>query len=143
VVFALDANCIVAAVCEWHANQQAAIGELERRLDRGETMAVPAHALTEAYSVLTRFPTPHRIGSVEAWRLLKTGFADLGRVVSLTAPQHVALLKRLADGGIGGGRVYDAIIAESAMRAGASALLTFNARHFEPRPTGIEIVVPA
>jgi predicted nucleic acid-binding protein len=143
VVFAVDANCIVAAVCDWHANQQAALAELERRLDHGETMAVPAHALTEAYSVLTRLPTPHRIGSGEAWHLLKAGFADLGRVVSLTAPQQVALLKRLAEGGTGGGRVYDAIIAESAMRAGASALLTFNARHFEPGPAGIEIVVPA
>jgi predicted nucleic acid-binding protein len=143
VLFAVDANCIVAAVCDWHANQEAAIAELERRLDRGETMAVPAHALTEAYSVLTRFPTPHRIGSIEAWHLLKAGFAELGRVVSLTAPQQVALLKRLAEGGVGGGRVYDAIIAESARRAGARALLTFNPRHFEPAPAGIEIVVPA
>lgn len=142
MVFAIDASCIVAAVCDWHANQQAAIAELDRRLDRGETMAVPAHALTEAYSVLTRFPAPHRIASVEAWRLLKTSFSDLGRVVSLTAPQHVALLKHLAKGGVAGGRVYDAIIAECAVRAGASALLTFNARHFEPAPEGIEIVVP-
>jgi hypothetical protein len=55
----------------------------------------------------------------------------------------VALLKRLAEVGIGGGRVYDAVIAESAVRAGASALLTFNARHYEPAPDGVEIVVPA
>ena len=143
MVFAVDASCIVAAVCDWHANQQAALAELERRLDDGETMAVPAHALTEAYSVLTRLPAPHRIGTADAWRLLKAGFADLGRVVSLTAPQQVALLKRLAESGVGGGRTYDAIIVESAIRAGATALLTFNARHFEPAPGGLEIVVPS
>ena len=106
-------------------------------------MAVPAHALTEAYSVLTRFPAPHRIASAEAWRLLKTGFSDIGRVVSLTAPQHVALLKRLAESGVGGGRVDDAIIAETAVRAGASALLTFNPRHFDPAPKDVAVVIPA
>jgi predicted nucleic acid-binding protein len=143
VIFAVDTNCIVAVVCDWHADQRAAIAELERRIDRGESMAVPVHALTEAYSVLTRFPAPHRIAAAEAWRLLKTGFSDMGRVVSLTVRQHVALLERLAESGVSGGRVYDAIIAECAVQTGAGALLTFNPRHFEPAPEGLAIVVPA
>jgi len=143
VTFAVDTNCIVAAVCDWHANQQAAIAELERRLDRGESMAVPSHALTEAYSVLTRFPAPHRIACAEAWHVLKTGFSDLGSVVSLTASQQIALLTRLGQDGIGGGRVYDAVIAECTVKAGASVLLTFNPRHFDPAPKGVTVVVPA
>jgi predicted nucleic acid-binding protein len=143
VTFAVDANCIIAAVSHWHADHHAAIAELERRLDRGESMSVPAHALTEAYSVLTRFPAPHRISCAEAWHLLKAGFSDQGSIVSLTARQDVALLSRLAESGVGGGRVYDARIAESAVRAGASVLLTFNPRHFEPAPTGLTVVVPA
>jgi hypothetical protein len=35
------------------------------------------------------------------------------------------------------------VIAEYAVRAGASALLTFNARHFDPAPKDVAIVVPA
>lgn len=142
MTFAVDANCMIAVVCDWHAHHRAARAEIERRLDRGEIMAVPAHAFTEAYSVLTRFPAPHRLTPADAWNLLETGFSDTGQLVSLTASQYVALLRRLAEGGIGGGRVYDSIIAECAVKAGAGVLLTFNPGHFEPAPKNVAIVVP-
>ena len=41
-------------------------GAIERRLDGGEHMSLAAHALTEAYSVLTRFPAPHRLAPADA-----------------------------------------------------------------------------
>jgi hypothetical protein len=53
------------------------------------------------------------------------------------------LLRRLAKSGVSGRRTYDAVIAECAIRARASALLTFSARHFEPAPKGLAIVVPS
>lgn len=56
---------------------------------------------------------------------------------------HTALLGRLASSAVGGGRVYDALIAECAIRSGAGALLTFNARHFDPAPSRLSIIVPA
>jgi predicted nucleic acid-binding protein len=141
--FAVDTNCMVAAVCAWHGHHRLAAAEIERRLDRGERIAVAAHALTEAYSVLTRFPAPHRLAPPDAWAVLDASFAHAGTVISLTAPQHVALLARLARQGVAGGRVYDAMIAECASKAGATALLTFNPRHFELPPNGVAIVVPA
>jgi predicted nucleic acid-binding protein len=61
VRFAVDTNCLIAAVCDWHGQHRVAAAEIERRLDRGEQMAVAVHTLTEAYSVLTRFPAPHRL----------------------------------------------------------------------------------
>jgi predicted nucleic acid-binding protein len=51
---------MVAAVCEWHEHHSAATTEIERRLSRGERRMVPAHALAEAYAVLTRLPPPLR-----------------------------------------------------------------------------------
>lgn len=42
-----------------------------------------------------------------------------------------------------GGTVYDALIAEVALRAGAIKLLTLNRRHFERvAPEGLAIVEP-
>jgi predicted nucleic acid-binding protein len=143
MTFAVDADCIIPVVCDWHVHHRAARAEIERRLDRGEIMAVPAHALTEAYSALTRFPAPHRLTPADAWSLLKTGFSDTGSMVSLTASQYVAILKRLAGSGVGGGRVYDGIIAECALKAGARVLLTFNPGHFDPAPGSLRIMVPA
>lgn len=143
VRFVLDTNCIVAAICGWHDHNRSAVNEIERRLGRGEQMAVAAHALTEAYSVLTRFPAPHRLAPADAWELLRANFAEGATIAVLTPSQHVALIRRLAAAGVSGGRTYDALIAECAVKVGAAALLTFNPRHFDPAPQGLSVVVPA
>lgn len=141
--FALDTSCMIAAVCGWHEQHRATAAEIERRFDRRERMAVAAHALTEAYSVLTRLPAPHRLAPDDAWELLRLNFIEGVTVVALSPSQHVALLGRLAKTGVSGGRAYDAVISECAANAGASSLLTLNARHFEPAPKDLAIVVPA
>jgi predicted nucleic acid-binding protein len=142
-VCAIDTSCIIAAVCGWNERHSVAAAEIERRLDRGERLSVAAHALSEAYSVLTRLPAPHRLAPRDAWALLEANFTEGARVVALTASQHVTLLRKLAREGVSGGRAYDAIIAECAVRATASTVLTFNPKHFEPAPAGIAIVVPS
>jgi predicted nucleic acid-binding protein len=64
-------------------------------------------------------------------------------VTALTSRQYPAVLRALAAGGVAGGRTYDALIAEAARRAGATTLLTFNQRHFDPPPAGVAVVVPS
>jgi predicted nucleic acid-binding protein len=140
--FALDTNCIVAAVCDWHEDHAAAAAAIEGRLARGEQRVVAAHALVEAYAVLTRLPPPHRLTPADAWTLLEANFVTGVRIVALTGAACVRLTRRLAACGLGGGRAYDAIIGECARRGGAETLLTFNDRHFQPAPTGLTIVKP-
>lgn len=141
--FALDTSCMVAAVCTWHERHAATVTGIERRLDRGERLAIAAHALVETYSVLTRLPAPHRLTPADAWALVKANFVDPATVTTLTGPVHIALLGRLATMGIGGGRSYDAVIAECARKANVDALLTLNPKHFDPPPDGVAIVEPA
>jgi len=141
-IFVVDTNCMVAAICTWHEHHRPAIAEIERRLDLGERLAVPAPALVEAYAVLTRLPAPHRISPAEAWNLLAVNFVQQRRIVALRDVAYVATLGRLAKEGASGGHAYDAIIAECAREAKASTLLTFDRRHFEPPPQGISVVEP-
>lgn len=141
-VFAVDASCMIAAVCGWHQEHKAAAVALGERLERGDRIVVPAHALAEAYAVLTRLPSPHRLAPADAWTLLEANFAGPGALAALAGRDPVTLLARLAREGIARGRTYDAIIRESAGRAKASVLLTFNPRHFDPAPAGLRIVVP-
>ena len=75
-VCALDTSCLIAAVCGWHEQHRVAAAEIGRRLDRGERLSVAAHALTEAYAVLTRLPAPHRLSPADAWELLRANFLD-------------------------------------------------------------------
>jgi len=142
-LFALDTSCMVAAVCAWHARHAAAAAEIERRLGRGERMAIAAHAIAETYAVLTRLPAPHSLAPSDAWTLVRTNFVENAALVSLDGPAHVAVLEKLAGEGIGGGRTYDGLIAACADATHAKALLTFNRRHFDPPPHGVTLVEPS
>jgi predicted nucleic acid-binding protein len=141
-VIALDSSGMVAAVCSWHERHAAVAAEIERRLTARGRLAIPAHALVEAYAVLTRLPPPHRLAPADAWALLSANFVEPATVVALEGPAHTVLLARLAAAGTGGGRTYDALIAGQAATAGADLLLTLNPRHFEPPPSDVTVIVP-
>ena len=141
-LFAVDTSCIVAAVCSWHEHHGRATAAIEDRLDAGVRLAVPAHALAESYAVLTRLPSPHRLAPADAWALLEANFIANRTVTALTSREYVSVVRALAAAGVAGGRTYDALIAESALRARATTLLTFNPRDFDPPPAGVTVVVP-
>jgi predicted nucleic acid-binding protein len=140
--FALDANCLIAAVSESHSARDLVQREVDRRLAASEPMILPAHALTEAFSVLTRLPSNDRLSPAQAMAALEAGFLAVGSVSSLDAAAYRVLLTRLAAGGVIGGRVYDEVIAETAARAGATTLLTLNPKHFPSPPAGLTILDP-
>ena len=142
-VFTLDTSCMVAAVCTWHEHHLAAVAEIERRLERSERIAVPAPALVEAYTVLTRLPAPHRLSPADTWALINANFIEHAKIVVLGGTAYTEVLRSLAKEAVGGGRVYDAVIAKCASQAKAETLLTFNRRHFDPPPAGVLVVEPS
>lgn len=134
---------MVAAVCDWHERHTAARSEIERRLRLRQALLVLGPALVEAYSVLTRLPAPYRLGATDALAVLEANFVDGARIVTLDGASYRRLLRRAPAEAIVGGRIYDAVIAECALKEKGTVLLTFNAAHFLPfRTAGLEIVVP-
>lgn len=141
--FLPDSTCIVAAVSQWHEHHTAASVEVNRRLAQGEQLVVAAHALVEAFSVLTRLPAPHRLAPADALAILQASFIDQGQVTALTGEEYVALLRWATAERITGGRVYDALIAACARKAGVDVIVTFNQRHFASfADERLSIVVP-
>jgi predicted nucleic acid-binding protein len=134
---------MVAAVCGWHEHHAAAAEAIESRLHEGGRMVIAAHALIETYVVLTRLPPPHRLAPADAWAVLRASFVENGMVVAIGGQAHVTLVERLARENVRGGRSYASLIAASIGDAGATTLLTFNPRHFDPPPKGITVVEPA
>jgi predicted nucleic acid-binding protein len=126
----LDTSCLVAAVCGWHQDHETTRREIERREAAGDTVVLSAHSLAEAYAVLTRLPEPHRMRPQDALAVLEANWAQ-ARTVALTALDYRSTLKRCGDVGIGGGAVYDALIAACARKAGARELVTWNVADFE------------
>ncbi|HEY4641755.1 MAG TPA: PIN domain-containing protein [Thermoanaerobaculia bacterium] len=139
-MIAVDSSVIIAGVLSWHEFHERAIRALEKAVaGRRLLMALPV--LIESYSVLTRLPAPHRLRPAVAYELLHDSFAG-ARAISLSPTTAWTFLQNCVDTGTVGGRVYDAVIASAAIDAGASELLTFNARDFDVFRDRIAIVVP-
>jgi len=128
--YLLDTSCVVAAVCSWHEHHETTRREIERRYAAGEAPVLAAHSLAEAYSVLTRLPEPHRLRPADALGLIEANWSH-ARLVALSGQDYRRTLRRCRDAGIGGGAVYDALIAECARKAKVSTVLTWDTDGFE------------
>ena len=140
MIVAVDTSVIVAALAPWQENHQAARRAIDELLAQ-HSLILPIHALTEAYSVLTRVPLPLRIAPREALRLLDETFGNVP-VVGLSPHDGWPFLAEFAARGIYGGRIYDAAIARASRDAGAEAILTFNVRDFENLVEGLQVLSP-
>ena len=142
--FLPDTSVMIATVCSWHEYHVPAAQDLERRLARREILIVAAPALVEAYAVLTRLPSPHRLSPTDARALLETNFLAGRKLIALEANDYRTLLEQAPAQGVSGGRTYDWVIALCAAKAKASVLLTFNPRDFESFVTErLEVRVPS
>ena len=142
--FLPDTSCLVPALCPWHEQYSAASAELERRQNAGEQLVLAAHCLAECFSVLTRFPPPHRLAPAATRDMLAGSFLRGGvEIKSLDADGYRQLVTSAPEANIAGGLIYDAVILVCALEAKVDVLLTFNERHFRALTTeGIQIVVP-
>jgi toxin FitB len=138
---ALDSSVIVAGLLSWHEHHGAALSALQTAIaDRAE-LIVPAPALVEAYSVMTRLPVPHRLAPARAAEILALNLRDRSRVVSIEPTGVWTMLDGLAAADLGGGLTYDAQILTCALQAGARRLLTLNRRDFDRLETGGIVII--
>lgn len=127
MVTLFDTSALVAALVGNHPQFTWADAQVQAAQERG-ALAVCAHTLAEAYAVMTappklRYP-PARVVEVLSdltghWTVLPLGEAD-----------YLDAMTRCRDLGLQGGAVYDTLIAQAAVRAGVTGLVTLNAKHF-------------
>ena len=142
VRFALDTSCLVALLADWHQHHRETVRAYEERIERGERLVVAGHAFLECFSVLTRLPPPLAATPQTAEEVLSK-YLDRAEIAGMTPEACRSAVHSLAGRGIGGGRVYDAIIALCSYQAGATTLLTWNPRHFlAVSPSGLSLMEP-
>ena len=125
---AVDTSVVVAALLGWHEEHEVARKALERSLT-ADRPVLPAPVLLEAYAVMTRLPSPHRLSPIDAAALLRDTFAGVA-TVALDGGEVWKLIEDLEAGQVAGGRSYDGHILACARKAGARRLLTLNERDF-------------
>ena len=138
-----DASVLVPAVVDRFANHEAAFDALLNHTAGPHRGFCSTHALADCYATMTAMPLPRRILPNEARQLIEESI--LGRVtaVALTAEDYAHALRRVADGGLQSGAVYDAVHVCCAERVAIDRILTYNVGDFERcRPRGIVITAP-
>lgn len=115
----VDASVAIPLVVVDHAHHR-----LARRAVRRRRLGLAGHAAFETFSVLTRMPTPARRRPDEVEHLLRASFPATR---FLGAADTASLFRRLAELGIAGGAVYDALVGATAV-AHAVPLVTRDVR---------------
>ena len=106
----------------------------------GRRAVLSGHALAQTYSVLTRLPGDVRFAAADAVRVIEARFGD---PLVLAAQSAAALPRILADLGIDGGAVYDAMVALTA-REHSAELATRDMRAKDTYDkVGVDVVVVA
>jgi predicted nucleic acid-binding protein len=143
VKFGLDTSCIVSLLSAGHALHLTTRQAYAMRRDHAEQPVIPVHAILETFSVLTRSPAPLFVPPAQVREMLIENFFEVAEIPDVTANRCWAALDVLSARSIGGGLLYDAIIAQSCYEAGAKLLLTWNVRDFlRVAPPALEIRQP-
>ena len=113
-MISIDTSVLVAGFASWHEGHESA-SEILRKQPR-----LPAHVAVEAYSVLTRLPPPHRVPANLVSVFISEQFKE--PLLLMTDAALRRLLGALPEMGVTGGRVYDAVVAATALEAGAELM---------------------
>jgi predicted nucleic acid-binding protein len=131
--FLVDTSVSIALVVADHEAHEATTGAL-----RDERLGLSGHAWFETYSVLTRLPPPSRRAPADIQRIIEVGFPAS---VFLEEGEARALAGEIAQHGIAGGSVYDALVGAAA-RQHRTPLMTRDRRALSVyRALGVDVVV--
>lgn len=110
----VDTSFAVALVVADHARHR-----VTAKAVKGKRLGLAGHAWFETYSVLTRLPAPHRRAPAAVATLLEHEFPATRYLSPEAAAAAAASVSSL---GIGGGAVYDALVAAAAVEHGSKLL---------------------
>jgi predicted nucleic acid-binding protein len=88
-----------------------------------------AHSVAEVFSTLTRMPGRHRISGAQAM-LFVSNICERLSLVALDGEEYLRVLQVSADLGVVGGTVYDALLAQCAIKARAEIIYSWNEKHY-------------
>ena len=141
----LDTSVLLAGLVDFGPQSAPAQSLLHAVAEKDVRAPATAwHCCLEFFSVATRLPPEFRVAPSDAVRLLQEEVFSRMAVHDLPATDRVPMLRAAARDAVGGGRIYDAHIAEVARAVGARVIVTDNRRHFlSALRYGIRVETPA
>lgn len=132
MVTLFDTSALVAALFGQHPAHAWATAQRHQ----AGTLALSAHSLAETYKVLTVHP--HLRLPPETARATLEQVAGQVQIVPLNDSDYHAALRRCAEQQLPGSVVFDALVAQAALKADAGALVTLNPKDFRQLGAGVQ-----
>ena len=118
---------LVAAFYGQHVHHEASLAAIATASKKKTFCA--AHTLVEVYSVMTRLPVRPRINP-EQGLLFVESIRERFSIVALSEKEVYEVVAAAAGRGVGGGKIYDAMILRCAEKSKAEAVYTWNLDDF-------------
>jgi predicted nucleic acid-binding protein len=126
--YLFDTSVLVAAMMSGHSSYNVCLPLLQKAQARQIFGFISTHTLAELYSVLTRIPQT-KITPDLAQELIRDNLQTF-ELVSLGAEDYTAAIDLMVKNRIPGGGIFDALIAQAALKVDVDVILTLNAKHF-------------
>jgi predicted nucleic acid-binding protein len=124
-----DTSVLIAALLVNHPNHYLTLPKLEMAQRREVHGYVSTHTLAELYSVMTRLPKPLQVSPDEALSAI-ADLVEYIEAVPLLPEDYQTAIAQMAALKLPGGSVFDALIAQAAVKANVDCLLTLNPKDF-------------
>jgi predicted nucleic acid-binding protein len=126
--YLFDTSVLVAAMMTGHQSHVFCLPMLQKAQSKQIAGFISTHTLAELYSVLTRIPQT-QISPSLAQTLIKDNLKAF-EFISLNAEDYTGAIALMVQHQLPGGGIFDALIAQAAMKADVDVILTLNAKHF-------------
>jgi predicted nucleic acid-binding protein len=137
----LDSNIVIAVLAEAHEHHKPSLALLAE--PSGLNFAVAAHSYAEIYSTLTRRSerASFHFMAEEAWAALES-IRAVTALVGLTPAQSFDMVRKFAQSGGLGVRLYDRVIGEVAHVHGIPTIVTWNIHPMKSLFPDLKVVTP-
>ena len=125
-----DTSVLVAASDRSHPHYEQALPVMRRAAHGEDKGFICAHSIAETFTALTRMPVQPRILPMEAIRILSDNILPHFTSVPLEQGDYLRALDVVGSGGLGGAKIYDALLLQCASRCKVKRIYTFNLNDF-------------
>jgi predicted nucleic acid-binding protein len=124
-----DTNVLVAATIKAHPNHAITLPWIQKVRNKSIQGYISTHSIAELYAVMTRLPLAQPLNSQQVHDVIVNNLESF-HPVDLESSDYLEIIRNVAKLNITGGGIYDAIIAQAALKANVDILLTMNSKHF-------------
>ncbi|WP_414530042.1 type II toxin-antitoxin system VapC family toxin [Nodularia chucula] len=124
-----DTSVLVPALIVNHPQHSICFTKIQSAKSGQIQGFISTHSLAETYSVITRLPIQPRISPEQAQTIV-VEISQYLEAVPLAVNDYQAAIAQMATLNLPGGGIFDALIAQAALKAKVNVLMTLNPSHF-------------